>query len=137
MSMGSVTDSKFPGQGESGIPPSPTIENPGQVYPHTDPSKSSDGDLTGRRLESGSQTLLGNPFLMRESLNKLDHALGDVIRIIEEEEVSQGSSEEQNTLLEKFKQWRNDLDGVRAGVKTPERSRSRVRPEHEGGMFTD
>ncbi|KAL0565409.1 hypothetical protein V5O48_016611 [Marasmius crinis-equi] len=155
MSMGSVTDSKFPGQHESGIPPSPTIENPGQVYPHTDPSKSSDSkssvglsrdeqllttyrpdDLSGRTAR-GSQTLLGNPFLMRESLNKLDRALGDVIRVIEEEEISQGGNAEENMLLKKFKLWRGELDEVRAGTKTPERSTSRVRPEHEGGMFTD
>ncbi|KAE9395247.1 hypothetical protein BT96DRAFT_922991, partial [Gymnopus androsaceus JB14] len=119
---------KFPTSvGSLDIPPSPTVENPGQVsHLHTIPG-------TGR--SNSSQTLIGNPFLMREAFAKVDHALRNVIDILEREESSVGGSEDENEL------WRAELDEIRAGQRTPEtsksRSSSRVPPEHEGGMFTD
>ncbi|KAF9256216.1 hypothetical protein L218DRAFT_882273, partial [Marasmius fiardii PR-910] len=126
-------DAKFPGQNDTGIPPSPTTENPGQVYPQTDPIPGTGSPQPPK----SAQALLGNPFLMRDALHKLNSALGNVIKIIEEEERYQGGTQQEEGLLSKFQTWQNELDEIRAGIQTPERSRSRVRPEHEGGMFTD
>ncbi|ESK93303.1 hypothetical protein Moror_14509 [Moniliophthora roreri MCA 2997] len=129
-------DAKFPGQHANGIPPSPTRENPGQVYPHSDPNA---GTIPGTSRSNSSQHLIGNPFLMRAALGKLDKALGDVIEVVEREKIAQGGTESENLLVKKFRTWQTELDEIRAGHGTPERSRpaSKVRPEHEGGMFTD
>ncbi|KIK52054.1 hypothetical protein GYMLUDRAFT_265587 [Collybiopsis luxurians FD-317 M1] len=137
MSLGEA-DAKFPSSGSLDIPPSPTVENPGQVYPKSDPHAARLGTIPGAGRSNSSQTLIGNPFLMREAFLKIDHALGNVIDILEREEMSVGGSEDENELLKKFRQWRGELDEIRAGHRTPEsRSRSRVPPEREGGMFTD
>lgn len=78
---------------------------------------------------------------MREAFLEIDHALGNVIDILEREELSVGGSENENGLLRKFCQWRDELDEIRAGQRSPgsskSRSTSRVAPEKEGGMFTD
>ncbi|KAE9403408.1 hypothetical protein BT96DRAFT_990270 [Gymnopus androsaceus JB14] len=125
MSLGEA-EAKFPTSvGSPDIPPSPTVENPGQVYPRSDPHPAHLHTIPGTGRSNSSQTLIGNPFLMREAFAKVDHALGNVIDILEREETS----------------WRAELDEIRAGQRTPEtsksRSSSRVPPEHEGGMFTD
>ncbi|KAK7045452.1 hypothetical protein VNI00_007705 [Paramarasmius palmivorus] len=129
-------DAKFPNQHASGIPPSPTRENPGQVFPKSDPNA---GTIPGTSRSNSSQKLIGNPFLMREAFGKLDKALGDVIEVVEKEGTAQGGSQTENSLLTKFRIWQAELDDIRAGHATPEKSRpgSRVRPEQEGGMFID
>ncbi|PBK72384.1 hypothetical protein ARMSODRAFT_954073 [Armillaria solidipes] len=48
--MSAGDDNKFPHYSNSGLPPSPTIENPGQVYPPTDPSKGAALAFTGTGL---------------------------------------------------------------------------------------
>ncbi|TFK36535.1 hypothetical protein BDQ12DRAFT_699583 [Crucibulum laeve] len=112
MSLGEA-DAKFPGQA-TGLPPSPSRENPGQISPTPNP---------------GIEQAIGNPFLMNNALQKLDHALGDVLEILENEESAQGSSREENTLLWKFREWKDDLQRMRSGNVTAS--------EQEGGMFTD
>ncbi|KAJ3932331.1 MAG: hypothetical protein NXY57DRAFT_974855 [Lentinula lateritia] len=143
MSLGEA-DAKFPILSHSGtpdIPPSPTIENPGQVYPKSDPNAAHLGTIPGTGRSNSSQNFIGNPFLMREAFLEIDHALGNVIDILEREELSVGGSENENGLLRKFCQWRDELDEIRAGQRSPgsskSRSTSRVAPEKEGGMFTD
>jgi hypothetical protein len=77
---------------------------------------------------------------MREAFSKIDLALRNVIDILEKEETTAGGSENENDLLRKFRDWREQLDEIRAGQRTPSvqsRSSSRMPPEHEGGMFTD
>ncbi|KAJ3727554.1 hypothetical protein C8R42DRAFT_638734 [Lentinula raphanica] len=141
MSLGEA-DAKFPTFSHSGspdIPPSPTIENPAQVYPKSDPHA---GTIPGAARSNSSHVYIGNPFLMREAFLKIDHALGNVIEILESEQTSVGGSRDENDLLRKFRQWREELDDIRAGQRTPSsgsksRSNSRVAPEREGGMFTD
>ncbi|KAJ3998405.1 hypothetical protein F5050DRAFT_1225742 [Lentinula boryana] len=143
MSLGEA-DAKFPTPTHSGspdFPPSPTAENPGQVYPKSDPHPAPSGSIPGTAPQNSSHVYIGNPFLMREAFSKVDHALGNVIEILESEETSVGGSEDENNLLTKFRQWREELDEIRAGQGTPgsskSRSSSRVAPEREGGMFTD
>ena len=81
---------------------------------------------------------------MHGALRKVDHAFGEVIGILESEERSQGSSPEEDMLLQKFKDWRDQLDllrgqsGICPPVQSPGRVTSRSRsPEREGGLFTD
>ncbi|KAF9074421.1 hypothetical protein BDP27DRAFT_1317056 [Rhodocollybia butyracea] len=143
MSLGEA-DPKFPSAAHAAnpdIPPSPTIENPGQVFPKSDPYPAS-GNIPGGidRRANNSQTLFGNPFLMREAFSEIDKALRNVIDILEREETTVGGSEDENDLLRKFRHWREELDEIRAGQRTPSvqsRSSSRMPPGHEGGMFTD
>ncbi|KAF9037336.1 hypothetical protein BDZ89DRAFT_1061491 [Hymenopellis radicata] len=112
-------DAKFPGLHSSGLPPSPTIENPGGVYPQFDPSPPPAPPLLSHQ---NSGAFIANPFLMNEAFGKLDHALGEVITILENEE---------------FLNWRDQLDTIRTGKRTPSRSPARHTPEREGGLFVD
>ncbi|KAE9383297.1 hypothetical protein BT96DRAFT_929893 [Gymnopus androsaceus JB14] len=110
MSLGEA-EAKFPTSiGSPDIPPSPTVENPGQL-----------------------PKLIGNPFLMREAFAKVDHAA-------RERDIWCGS-EDENELLRRFRQWRAELDEIRAGQRTRETSKSRSSPRcrlnMRGGMFTD
>ncbi|KAJ7885858.1 hypothetical protein B0H14DRAFT_3856738 [Mycena olivaceomarginata] len=115
-------------------PPSPCAENPGGVYPRSDPTKA-----------ATPSTEFNSPRY------KLDHSLGEVIAILEGEEASYLLDEE-SPLLAKFKVWREELDKIRAAgsrnpsasylqLATPSRSRSpppRSRsPFREGGLFVD
>ncbi|TFK72386.1 hypothetical protein BDN72DRAFT_335757 [Pluteus cervinus] len=103
---------KFPGQAsESDIPPSPTAENPGQVYPKWDPQpaqqlprKSSEGLTIGATAgeptssttnitdptrnpsaNSDSLILVANPFLIHQALEKVDTALEEIVSILHAE----------------------------------------------------
>ncbi|KAF7297260.1 hypothetical protein MIND_00959200 [Mycena indigotica] len=123
-------------------PPSPCAENPGRVYPRSDPAKAVRPPL----FERSSPRYVGNPYLMNGAFKKLDHSLGEIIALLEGEEASSVLDEE-NPLLEKFRIWRDELDGIRATggransngsvtqLPTPSRSRSPVR--REGGLFVD
>ncbi|KAF8895814.1 hypothetical protein CPB85DRAFT_1329278 [Mucidula mucida] len=122
-------DAKFPGLHSSGLPPSPTIENPGGVYPQFDPSPPPAPPLLSHQ---NSGAFIANPFLMNEAFGKLDHALGEVITVLENEE---GGSE--SRLLRQFLGWRDQLDTIRTGKRTPSRSPARHTPEREGGLFVD
>ncbi|KAF5385726.1 hypothetical protein D9757_005515 [Collybiopsis confluens] len=140
MSLGEA-DAKFPTSSNSDIPPSPTIENPGQVFPKSDPHAPRLGTLPGAGRSNSSQIVIGNPFLMREAVLKIDHALGNAIDILEREETSVGEPEDENELLKKFRQWRKELDEIHAGHRSLDpsasRSRSRVSLGREGGLFID
>ncbi|KAF7321012.1 hypothetical protein HMN09_00188100 [Mycena chlorophos] len=124
-------------------PPSPCAENPGGVYPRSDPSKA----VRVPNFERHSPRYVGNPYLMNGAFKKLDHSLGEIIAILEGEEASSLLDEEENPLLAKFRTWRDELDNIRAGggrspasasalqLATPSRSRSPVR--RDGGLFVD
>ncbi|KAJ6463503.1 hypothetical protein C8R45DRAFT_1025970 [Mycena sanguinolenta] len=124
-------------------PPSPCAENPGRVYPRSDPSKAATpSDLSYPRY-------VGNPYLMNNAFKKLDHSLGEIIALLEGEKASYLLDEE-NPLLQKFKVWREELDNIRADggrnpaaytqLATPSRSRSPPRGrdvDRLGGLFVD
>ena len=72
---------------------------------------------------------------MNEAFSKLDRALGEVIDILEQEERAVGAD---NVLMQQFLGWRDQLDTIRTGKKTPARSPvGRASPEREGGLFVD
>ncbi|KIY67628.1 hypothetical protein CYLTODRAFT_422347, partial [Cylindrobasidium torrendii FP15055 ss-10] len=134
-----ISDSnKFPGHAPTGLPPSPTAENPGGVYPHSDPDKASPPPPM---THNNSSTYFGNPFLMNEAFSKLDHALSDVIHILEDEEPA-NSEQSDNRMLNLFSDWRDQLDSIRTGKKSSSsrsisRTPARRSPENEGGLFVD
>ncbi|KAG7444928.1 uncharacterized protein BT62DRAFT_933333 [Guyanagaster necrorhizus] len=130
--MSGDDNSTFPHYSNSGLPPSPTIENPGQVYPPTDPSKASPTPPLLRHPNSSGQ-FIGNPFLMSEAFGKLDHALGNIITILEQEETS-GSN---NRLLRRFLDWRDELEAIRTGKKIRTPMHLSPERESEGGLFAD
>jgi hypothetical protein len=78
---------------------------------------------------------------MSESFSKLDHSLGDVITMLENEDGVGTGGRHNNVLLAKFRLWRDELDVIRTGKssRTPSRSPGFFDDEerHEGGMFTD
>lgn len=76
--------------------------------------------------------------MMNEAFRKLDRSLGDIIAVLETEERS-GGAEGENELLEKFRDWRDDLDRIRTGRATnaPARTPAKVTPDREGGLFLD
>ncbi|KAH6912082.1 hypothetical protein BKA70DRAFT_1266499 [Coprinopsis sp. MPI-PUGE-AT-0042] len=142
---GKANDPRFPGLSPSGLPPSPSVENPGQVFPPNDPLKSSRSPSQASR--STPDLLIGNPFLMRGALDKVDKALTGVITILEQETRAQGESPEEAAWLDKFRSWRDELGQVRAGdgakILLQQRGRS-TRPaipvheaDQEGGLFVD
>ncbi|KAI0311678.1 hypothetical protein OF83DRAFT_1177344 [Amylostereum chailletii] len=45
-------DAKFPNQHGDGLPPPATPENPGQVYPKSDPSPAPTGNVASRSAQS-------------------------------------------------------------------------------------
>ncbi|KAJ7161009.1 hypothetical protein C8R46DRAFT_1106208 [Mycena filopes] len=127
------------------LPPVPCPENPGRVYPRSDPTKAVRAPVSG----FNSPRYVGNPYLMHGAFKKLDHSLGEVIAILEGEEAS-SLLDEENPLLQKFRVWREELDKIRAAdgrspasaslvqLATPSRSRSpRRSPAPDGGLFVD
>ncbi|KAJ7042889.1 hypothetical protein C8F04DRAFT_1075127 [Mycena alexandri] len=129
------------------LPPAPCAENPGQVYPRSDPTKAVRTPVSG----FNSPRYVGNPYLMHGAFKKLDHSLGEVIAILEGEEAS-SLLDEENPLLQKFRVWREELDKIRAAdgrspastsllqLATPSRSRSprgSRSPARDGGLFVD
>ncbi|KDR78287.1 hypothetical protein GALMADRAFT_138397 [Galerina marginata CBS 339.88] len=149
-------DAKYPGQNPGGLPPSPTIENPGRVFPKSDPSKGKAFQcwlsvnannnsslivavITPRRTTP--EQYVGNPFMMNTALDKLDHAFGEVIATFEQEDRSQDRGDEGNPLLHKFKSWRVELERIRRGEEElpPPDGLAQPQPRHqgEGGTFAD
>ncbi|KAM5537378.1 hypothetical protein V8D89_008897 [Ganoderma adspersum] len=137
-------DARFPGRKATGLPPSPSRENPGQVFPKTDPEAAPEHSTqrSGGKREPLTPEVLGNPYVLRESLTKLDHALTDVITVIQGEERSVGAAANADALVRKFSSWRDELTQIRAGhghrgaraaqgkvVEEPE--------QQEGGIFAD
>ncbi|KAF8889091.1 hypothetical protein BD779DRAFT_1469994 [Infundibulicybe gibba] len=128
--MSQQADAKFPTQSEPGLPPSPTLENPGQVFPQS----------TQMQIScSYSGKLSGNPYLMGSAFKKLADSLGDVIELLEKEEASVGSSKATEALVHKFKSWRSELDGIPIGdnVPTSTDASAAAGTQYGGGIFTE
>jgi hypothetical protein len=88
--------------------------------------------------QTGSDHYIGNPYLMHGAMQKVDRAFGEVIAILESEESSHGDFPQQNPLLEKFREWREELDVLRGGTRTPPVRRAPSQsPEDRGGIFVD
>ncbi|KZP33275.1 hypothetical protein FIBSPDRAFT_943671 [Athelia psychrophila] len=137
MSMGEA-DAKFPGQHGTGAnvePPSPTRENPGQVYPKSDPSPAPSGTGTGR----AAQQVLGNPYLQTGIFQKLDQALVEVVRTIEGEQSAMGASPDEAALIKKFEGWRDELEEIMSGRPPPAGDAPQTDgvPAEDGGLFTE
>ncbi|KIM41851.1 hypothetical protein M413DRAFT_27415 [Hebeloma cylindrosporum] len=128
-------DAKYPGQ-ISGLPPSPTIENPGRVFPPSDPKR---GPFVSPRRTATPEQFVGNPFLMSSALDKLDHAFGEVMLILEQEATTQGRAIAGNPLYDKMMSWRDELEKMRLGEEELPDTLDRTPPTEgqEGGMFTD
>ncbi|KAI0369244.1 hypothetical protein BV20DRAFT_1122150 [Pilatotrama ljubarskyi] len=141
MSMGDV-DSKFPGQRSAAIPPSPSRENPGQVYPQSDPQAAPPESIpgTGGEREPRADEVLGNPYVLDAAFSKLDDALTEVISKIQKEERSVGAAANEDALLQKFKSWRDELTQIRSGrkrVRGAERNADAAAKQEDGGLFAD
>lgn len=76
---------------------------------------------------------------MNAALDKLDHSLGEVISILEQEDSSQDRGADGNELLRKFRKWRDELESVRLGEAHPHFPQRTITPstQNEGGNFTD
>ncbi|KAH0579647.1 hypothetical protein H2248_002496 [Termitomyces sp. 'cryptogamus'] len=159
MSLGEA-DGKFPTANQgAGLPPLPTRENPGRVFPKSDPQSgrpfyvlhlTATLDAATAPLTPIIQNIdpyIGNPYLMGGTLRKVDKALSEVIAILESEERSHSGANEEGPLLQKFRRWRDEILSMRGDSQTPPgttsrastrtRSRTRSRSPEAGGMFVD
>ncbi|KXN85237.1 hypothetical protein AN958_11512, partial [Leucoagaricus sp. SymC.cos] len=128
-------DATFPSSHGVGLPPSPTVENPGQVYPKSDPTPAQRTPRSGD--DSRAQTAVGNPFLLQSALEKVDRGLVSVLVILKEEERAQGVSQKDEALIKKFQGWRDELGEIMTtGSSGPPHAVS-ASGEYAGGMFTD
>jgi hypothetical protein len=77
---------------------------------------------------------------MQKAFGNLDHALTEVISLLENEESAVSNSDEESDMLRKLRGWRDELDEIRSpGRRLPaSRSHSNSRTRHEeGGIFAD
>ncbi|KAF5329688.1 hypothetical protein D9619_008946 [Psilocybe cf. subviscida] len=142
--MAHLDQSTFPGT-PTGFPPSPSVENPGrryafvQVFPKTDPSR---GSFASPPPQITLNQYVGNPFLMNAALGKFEHALGEVILILEQEDKAENRAESANPFLKRFREWRDEFDNLRTvGLPVPpsperEANGTGGAPRH-GGLFAD
>ncbi|KAG2130377.1 hypothetical protein DEU56DRAFT_740707 [Suillus clintonianus] len=134
----SIADNKLPAQKVESIPPSPSIENPGQVYPKSDPIAAPAGSVPGTGSAQDPSFIIGNPYCLERALEKLDGSIGEVINIIDEEMSSQGASSREVQMKEKLKGWRDDIANLRAGGgKGLQSSIISGAAAEEGGLFVD
>ncbi|KAI0830222.1 hypothetical protein BC628DRAFT_1313846, partial [Trametes gibbosa] len=131
-------DSKFPGQRVAGLPPSPCRENPGQVFPQSDPEAATAESVPG----TGGGDVLGNPYVLDDAFARLDGALSDVIEKIRGEVRCVGGSAGEDALLRKFGAWRGELTQIRSGAQAKGargggENGGGVGDQQEGGLFTD
>ncbi|OSC99994.1 hypothetical protein PYCCODRAFT_1437741 [Trametes coccinea BRFM310] len=141
MSMGD-SDSKFPGQRNAAIPPSPSRENPGQVYPQSDPQPAPPESVPGTGSERNPRPndILGNPYVLEDAFSKLDSALVEIIANIRREERSVGAAPSEDALLQKFTRWRAELTEIRRGRKSVGgvgNGGDAAVEQQDGGIFTD
>ncbi|KAI1789671.1 hypothetical protein LXA43DRAFT_1096091 [Ganoderma leucocontextum] len=144
MSLGD-DDARFPGHRSTGLPPSPSRENPGQVFPKSDPEAAPAHSVPGMGAEREPHGLLhalGNPYVLEESFTKLDDALTAVITAIQGEERSVGVAASAEALVHKFSGWRDDLTQIRTGhgqrgVGAARGDAGEPLEQQEGGLFTD
>ncbi|KAF8630268.1 hypothetical protein AX17_005454 [Amanita inopinata Kibby_2008] len=127
MSMGEA-DAKFPGQC-TGLPPPPCRENPGRVYPKSDFREAP----PSRR--SSHSNLFGNPFLLKDALDRVDKAFCDVMDILKGEEAANGRSIDENYFLHQFSAWRDELARLR--FCEPLEVSTEPSGPSAGGMFVD
>ncbi|OAX37596.1 hypothetical protein K503DRAFT_742512 [Rhizopogon vinicolor AM-OR11-026] len=132
-------DAKFPSQKGKTMPPSPSRENPGQVYPKSDPEAAPTASVPGTGSNQESSFMIGNSYLFELALENLDKSIGDVIDMIDQEKTSQGASSREVQVTEKLKGWRDDIANLRAnGGKALRTSRtSGAAAANEGGLFVD
>ncbi|KIJ47296.1 hypothetical protein M422DRAFT_778210 [Sphaerobolus stellatus SS14] len=143
MSLGD-DDAKFPSVLPSNdIPPSPTRENPGAVYPRSSPTPATPLEVpgTGKAPSQNPSAVFGNPYVFEAAIGKLENSLDEIIETIDKEAMAGAGvdiSPEEKGMLEKFRAWRQELDIIR-GAGRPKPSREpRDQPDlQEGGMFTD
>jgi len=76
---------------------------------------------------------------MNSALDKLDHAFGEVLVILEQEASSQGRDIRGNSLFSKLRGWKDELEKIRLGEKGLSDTFERVplKEGQEGGLFTD
>jgi len=79
---------------------------------------------------------------LNTALDKLDHAVGEVIALLEQEDRSQDRGDQGNPLLHRFKGWRDELDRIRRGEEEfpPADSIPLSQPQSQPGqegMFAD
>ncbi|KAJ3521110.1 hypothetical protein NM688_g9062 [Phlebia brevispora] len=134
MSLGDA-DAKFPGQAPDAIPPSPSRENPGQVYPKSDPKAAPPESIPGTGGGHQPKTIVGNPFALEESFVKLDQALSEIISTIEGEEKSMGAASNEQAVIQKLKGWQMELKYMRAG-NWQKQGQGNGTPQ-AGGLFVD
>ncbi|KIP06381.1 hypothetical protein PHLGIDRAFT_107014 [Phlebiopsis gigantea 11061_1 CR5-6] len=130
------SDAKFPNQTGSGLPPSPTRENPGQVFPKSDPKAAPQESVPGTGGERGPASVMGNPYAFKDVLDKLDVALEEAIMAIRAKEDSVSSSTSENALIQKLQSWRDELMTLTA-VQGKKGSVEQAVTTQEGPMFTD
>ncbi|EIW76635.1 hypothetical protein CONPUDRAFT_168462 [Coniophora puteana RWD-64-598 SS2] len=134
-------DAKFPTTEAHGLPPSPSRENPGQVFPKSDPHAAPESTVPGTGTTQESGALTGNPFLLESALAKLDTAIGDVIAIIRDETAAQGSaSSRQNAFLKSLENIKAEAGGVRATAGEGPRAQGAAAGSDSaqaGGLFVD
>ncbi|OCH90844.1 hypothetical protein OBBRIDRAFT_776184 [Obba rivulosa] len=121
------------------IPPSPSRENPGQVYPKSDPRAAPHESIpgTGGEHEPGLNNAMGNPYALESIFDDLDHSLTNVIAALQHEESSVGASTDEDVLLQKFKGWREELLKIRTGTKKHWPTQNASPTQEGGGLFTD
>ncbi|KAK7688517.1 hypothetical protein QCA50_008055 [Cerrena zonata] len=134
--MSGGADARFPYNKDTGIPPSPSRENPGQVYPKSDLQSAPAESIPGTGGDREPASLMGNPYAQSEVFGNLRSALDDAISSLENEAGSAGSSSNGNTALRKLKGWRTELGAMNAGGPMG-RGGTSVDTSQEGGLFTD
>ncbi|KAI0073177.1 hypothetical protein K474DRAFT_1649903 [Panus rudis PR-1116 ss-1] len=138
LDRGNVTaDAKFPYNKTTGLPPSPSRENPGQVFPKSDPHSAPADSVPGTGGGGQPASLIGNPFALNSVLEKLDSNLDEAISAIEGEQRSASSSADEHSILQKFKRWKAELAAIRAGKGGATKAAQTSTPAQEGGLFTD
>lgn len=72
-------------------------------------------------------------------MQKLDHAIGEVVDVIENEGQAVGGTAEGGTFVRKLKSWKIELEKVQGnhGSSGGYQEAVSAPPETEGGMFTD
>lgn len=138
MSLGDA-DAKFPQSTANGLPPSPSRENPGQVFPKSDPKAAPSGAVPGTGGDEEPSSFMSNPFALQSVYDQLSRALEEVISALEGEERSAGSSANEDATVRKFKGWKAELEVIRrsgqAQARAPPGGDSGA--QQEGGLFTD
>ena len=112
------------------------ILNPKTLADMSIPLGAAPESIPGTGGEHEPASVMGNPFVLKDALSKLDVALEEVISALEGEESSMGSSANENLLLKKFQTWRDELTSLKT-TGQHEVSKENGVTTQEGPMFTD